>query len=318
MPAIRRHLKYTALVALPSLLLILQSNADLAEAASPEHPVIPGFERIYAAEGADPVEGGRLLLTELNCVSCHNDDGDIGKRLKAKQAPILDAVGSRVEIEWLQKFLVSTHTEKAGTTMPDLFAGLNDIERVKQVTALTHFLAQTGTIANAMGDSAAVGRGRNLFHSIGCVACHAPIKDGVETPANSVPLGAIADKYSLASLTTFLKNPLAVRPSGRMPDFKLDDKQTRDIASFFFRDKKIEAHVNYAYYEGGWQKLPDFSAMKPKTQGQASNFDVEVRQKNDGFGLRFTGFIHLPENGTTSFSDQTMAAGCWLTISRSS
>jgi mono/diheme cytochrome c family protein len=298
MPATRRLLWYTILAA---HLLVLAGSVDFAAAASPEHPVIPGFDRIYSVADADAVEGGRLLLTELNCVSCHKAEGETAKLLKAKQAPILDTVGTRVEIEWMQKFLAATHAEKAGTTMPDLFASLDGAQRAKQVTALTHFLAETGSVADAMGDSAAVGRGRNLFHSIGCVACHPPIRDGVEAPANSVPLGAIADKYSLTSLTTFLKNPLAVRPSGRMPNFKLDDKQSRDIASFFFRDKKIAANVNFAYYEGGWQKLPDFSTLKPKTEGQASGFDVGVRQKNDGFGIRFTGFIHLPKEGEYRF-----------------
>ena len=301
MPAIRRYLVSNFLIALAVPFSVQHGSADFTAAASPEHPVIPGFDRIYSVADADAVEGGRLLLTELNCVSCHKAEGEAANLLKAKQAPILDTVGARVEIKWLQKFLASTHAEKPGTTMPDLFADLDDAERSKQVTALTHFLAKTGSVADAMGDSSAVGRGRTLFHSIGCVACHAPIKVGAEPPANSVPLGAIADKYSLTSLTTFLKNPLAVRPSGRMPNFKLDDKQSRDIASFFFRDKRIAANVNFAYYEGGFQKLPDFSKLKPKSEGQASGFDVGVRQRNDGFGIRFTGFIHLPKEGEYRF-----------------
>ena len=302
MPATRRHLVSNFLVALAVPFLLQHCSAELATAASPEHPVIPGFDRIYSAPDANAIDGGRLLLTELNCVSCHKSDGGDAIQLQAKQAPILDTVGTRIEIEWLQKFLTSTHAEKAGTTMPDLFAGLDAAERSKQVTALTHFLAQTGSVADAMGDSAAVGRGRKLFHTIGCVACHAPIKDEVEAPANSVPLGAIADKYSLTSLASFLKNPLAVRPSGRMPNFKLDDKQANDIASFFFRDKKIAANVNFAYYEGNWnEKLPDFSTLKPKLEGQSSGFDLSVRQKNDGFGVVFSGFIHIPKDGEYQF-----------------
>ena len=301
MPAMLRQISHTFLFVLATPCLVLQSGVNFAAAASPEHPAVPGFDRIYSIADADAVEGGRLLLTELNCVSCHKAEGDVAKLLKAKQAPILDAVGTRVEIVWLRKFLASTHAEKAGTTMPDLFAGLDDAERTKQVTALTHFLAQTGSVADAMGDSAAVGRGQQLFHSIGCIACHAPIKEDVESPANSVPLGAIADKYSLTSLTTFLKNPLAVRPSGRMPNFKLDDKQSRDIASFFFRDKKIAANVNFAYYEGDWPMVPDFGTLKPKTEGHSSGFDVGVRQRDNSFGIRFTGFIHLPKEGEYQF-----------------
>lgn len=300
MPALCQHIGFKVISTLIVVLVVQADFEKVANAASPEHPVVPGFDRIHAAENADEVAGGWLLLTELNCVSCHKADGNV-ETLKPKQAPVLDTVGTRVEIEWMQKYLTSVHTTKAGTTMPDLFAGLDDATKQHQITALTHFLTRTGSVAESMGDSAAVNRGEKLFHSIGCVACHAPIEKETEAPPNSVPLGNIADKYSLNSLTTFMMNPLAVRPSGRMPNFKLDDKQARDIASFFFRDKKIAANVNFAYYEGNWNNLPDFSSLKPKTDGKASGFDVGVRQRDNSFGIRFTGFIHLPKDGDYRF-----------------
>jgi mono/diheme cytochrome c family protein len=301
MPVTRRSLSFRILVTLAAAICPTQGVTRFATAASPEHPVVPAFDRIYSAENADAVEGGRLLLTELNCVSCHKPEGEVDVLLKAKQAPILSTLGRRVEIEWLPKYLSSAHATKAGTTMPDLFAGLDDAAKQKSVTALTHLLAMTGGVTDSMGDTSAVIRGEKLFHTVGCVACHAPIREGAAAPPYSVPLGAVADKYSLNGLTAFLKDPLAVRPSGRMPNFKLDDKQTRDIASFFFRDKKIAANVSYAYYEGNWQKLPDFDSLKPKAEGQASGFDVGARQRNDQFGLRFTGFIHLPDSGDYRF-----------------
>lgn len=283
------------------MFLIQYAGNGFVSAATPDHPMVPGFERIYSTGGAAPVEGGRLLLTELNCISCHRPEGESARWLNVKRAPILDTAGSRLELEWLQKYLASVHSVKPGTTMPDLFAGHDEAARRNQVAALTHFLSQTGRVSDSMGDSAAVQRGEKLFHSIGCVACHAPIQKAVELSAVSVPLGPVADKYSLNSLTEFLKDPLKTRPSGRMPNFKLDEKQARDIASFFFRDKKITANVNFAYYEGGWQKLPDFDALKPKTEGQASGFDLGARQKNDGFGFRFSGFIHIPRDGDYRF-----------------
>ena len=287
---------------LAAVFTALQLTPHISHGASPQHPVVPGFDRIYSADNANAVEGGQLLLTELNCVSCHKVDDETSKRLKPKQAPILDTVGARTEVKWLKGYLSSVHDAKAGTTMPDLLAGLAPATRMQQITALTHFLATTGSVTDAMGNSSAVVRGERLFHTIGCVACHAPIRDGVKVPPNSVPLGAVADKYSLTSLTEFVKNPLKVRPSGRMPNFKLDDKQARDIASFFFRDKKIAANVNFAYYEGNWQqKLPDFSTLKPKSEGQSSGFDLSVRQKNDGFGFIFSGFMHIPKDGEYQF-----------------
>lgn len=302
MRALRPHRCCVSLASVVAILSILHGAPSQTDGAAPQHPVVPGFDRIYSADDANAVEGGRLLLTELNCVSCHKADDAVAKLLRPKQAPILDNVGARAEVKWLQSYLASVHNTKAGTTMPDLFADLDEATKTQQVKALTHFLATTGSIADTMGNSSAVVRGERLFHTVGCVACHAPIRDGVAAPPNSVPLEAVADKYSLPSLTEFVKNPLKVRPSGRMPNFKLDDKQARDIASFFFRDKKIAANVNFAYYEGGWgQKLPDFSTLKPKLEGQSSGFDLSVRQRNDGFAFRFSGFIHIPKDGDYRF-----------------
>lgn len=311
MPVSSRSFQPRRLLLLWSIVAFAVANSE-TRAASTVHPIVPGHSRIYSSTEADAVQAGRLLLAELNCVSCHKadvvapPDGQTEQLLKPKQAPILDAVGGRVQVEWLQKFLASTHGAKPGTTMPNLFAGLREADRNQKVTALTHFLAQSGSVADAMGDTGAVRRGEQLFHTIGCVACHGPMKgnsdDGSsDSMPTSVPLGSLTEKYSLPSLHAFLKNPLAVRPGGRMPDLRLDDKQSRDLACFFFKDVKLSARVNFAYYEGGWQKLPDFSSLEPKTEGQASSFDISVRQRNDGFGLRFSGFIHIPKDGEYRF-----------------
>ena len=54
---------------------------------------------------------------------------------------------------------------------------------------------------------------------------------------DSVPLGPLEEKYSVASLTKFLEDPLAVRAGGRMPDLKLDHFEAQDIASFLLRNQ---------------------------------------------------------------------------------
>src|SRR6516162_3703185 len=85
-------------------------------AAEPVRPIVPGFERFYTGARADAV-GGQLLLSELNCVSCHQP-GD--KSLTRKQAPILDHIGNRMRVGHLRKFLSDPQAVKPGTTMPNL------------------------------------------------------------------------------------------------------------------------------------------------------------------------------------------------------
>jgi len=281
---------------------------SLLTATSPTsaaHPVVPGVERLLngsaAATPEQQLAAGRVLLTELNCVSCHEISGEAAQQLKAKPAPVLDQVGGRVQREWLAKYLAAPHDVKPGTTMPDVLAGLTAEQRKTDAEALLHLLASTGLAAEAMGDTSAVQRGEKLFHEIGCVACHDPQGSDAKPIPGSVPLGAIAEKYTLPTLTAFLKNPLAVRHGGRMPNLKLNDQQARDIACFFFRDVKIATNLSYAYYEGGWDTLPDFNTLKPATTGLASGFDIGVRKRNDNFGLVFTGFLHIPTDGDFHF-----------------
>lgn len=284
-----------------ALIAVVSAGSSNVSAAAPEHAVVPGYEQVFAGDDVDAATAGRILLTELNCVSCHKVGGELANALKPKQGPILTQVGTRARPEWLVEFLASPHATKAGTTMPDLLAGGNDAERKHNALALAHFLARSGNTADALGDTAAVKRGEQLFHQIGCVACHNPQQADAKTLATSVPLGALDRKYTIPSLSTFLKNPLAARPGGRMPSLNLNDQQTRDLACYFLRDIKIPTNLRYAYYEGSWQTLPDFSTLKPKTAGMSSGFDVGVRERNDQFGLVFSGFIQVPKSGNYRF-----------------
>ena len=88
--------------------------------------------------------------------------------------PLLDTVCSRVQSQYLLKFLADPQATKPGTTMPNVLAGLSEVERRNVVDSLVHFLATTGHVVRANPSRHAVNRGEALFHSIGCVACHDP------------------------------------------------------------------------------------------------------------------------------------------------
>jgi hypothetical protein len=60
-------------------------------------------------------------------------------------------------------------------------------------------------------------------------------------------------------------------------------------------------HLNYAYYEGDWSTLPDFSQLPVVEQGTVASFNLEERKRDDRFAFVFTGYIDIKTAGTYQF-----------------
>lgn len=59
--------------------------------------------------------------------------------------------------------------------------------------------------------------------------------------------------------------------------------------------------LNYEYYEGTWTSLPDFDLLTPTATGIAHNFDIGLRQRDDYFAMRFTGYFDIQSVGGYTF-----------------
>lgn len=316
----RRKVPLRQCVLVFAVFFVFASQAWAAEAVLPDHAIVPGFDRFYSAEettDAELVRGGLLLLGELNCTSCHKtDDAAVLAQISNKQAPLLGEVGARVSPEWIAKFLADPQAVKAGTTMPHQLAGLKPEERVAAVERLTHFLASQASRPFVISgpEGSAVAQGEVLFHSAGCVACHAPRRDLTDELAkSSVPLGTLEDKYSISSLTAFLNDPLQVRPAGRMPHLPLRDNQASYIAQYLLKETKAPAALNVAYYEDGVGAFPDVSKLTPKSTGTASSFDISSAAKKENFGFNFTGYIAIDKEGEYTFYTKS-DDGSWVYV----
>jgi mono/diheme cytochrome c family protein len=265
------------------------------------HPRVLGFERFYYDQKADAVQGGLLLLGDLNCTSCHAADDSLAASIVKKQAPILDEVGSRAKAEYLAKFLANPQAVKPGTTMPNVFANLSEAEAKANAEALAHFLATTGKRADAVPSRQAAVRGDALYHSLGCVVCHGPRKEDSQPLPGLISLGVPSRKYTLAGLTKFLEDPLHVRPSGRMPNPNVTKQQAADLAAFLLGDTAGPSGLDYSYYEGDFNRIADFEKLTPKESGPAEKIDLSPMKRTDGFGLRFDGLMQVPKDGDYVF-----------------
>ncbi|MGE3809155.1 MAG: c-type cytochrome [Gemmataceae bacterium] len=298
---------------------------NLARAADPElKGAVVGWDR----------HDGRVLLGELNCVACHAP-GTASTRLLPKPSPLLHDVGGRVTPQYLQAFLSKPHETKAGTPMPDLLASLKPDERQAAVDNLVHYLVSLGGPIDQRSSGAStsqIERGKDLYHSMGCVACHAPIEAPPKhkiDPSNpvdddpdakpkavnraSIPHGDLAMKTTVRELAQFLMDPLKTRPAGRMPGFNLSPSDANFLAAYLLRDQYSEKEkapgvgLDIAYFEGNWPKVPDFEKLKPVYSGSAKGFEIATLEQaikkklNSNFAIRYQGLIDIPETGRYKF-----------------
>ncbi len=218
-------------------------------------PAWPGHHPLSQAQT------GSLLISELRCAACHT--GIEIDSVPEKTAPDLAEVGTRVSPDYLRRFLESPLVAHPGTTMPDLLASRPESERKAIAESLTHFLISQSKSATPSESPNQIDRqrGKSLFHSVGCVACHGPKEPPEDMPQSLTPndeeeegddpvlvarrkikptavsLEHIAPKYSVKSLSDFLFQPLRVRTSGRMPDMKLTPAESLDIAGYLIAEQ---------------------------------------------------------------------------------
>lgn len=243
------------------------SPAHPAHAKPVNYPFVVGFERFHSGLDDEDylAEGGFLLLNELNCVACHAPPPELADQLPGLAATALDGIASRLSPVEIELFVRNPRFAKRDTTMPSLFAGPD--RDLAEVAALRAWL---GTLSAALPDYPLgdIERGRALYHRLGCVACHAP-ELGYRPPGlpenaiveiaglPSVPMN-LADFYDLAALTDFLLDPNRYRPSGRMPDFRLNRAEAADLAAYLKAGPDLVLPDNLA--EALMEKAPPVDA----------------------------------------------------------
>ncbi len=210
-------------------------------------PVIPGAG-VYGAEGDEValVRKGRVLMDALNCSACHDIRGF--ESIAPLAAPEFSGtLSTKYTLEELENWISNPHLVKPGTRMPDLFDD-SDQSRI-EAEALAQFLyamPMQGWTRIPEGDPA---HGRELFHSIGCVACHAPEPgfqlelsvgpaDAEAIQGASVPI-ALAANWPREAIAEYLLDP----NTPAMPNFKLTEQDAADLAYYLQPQHKPEEGV---------------------------------------------------------------------------
>lgn len=201
-----------------------------------------------AAEQSTPARkltaalSGAVLIRERNCAACH-ESSTVDSLPAAHQGPNLKWSAKRLSPKYLAQQIANPHQTKPGTTMPALMGHLDEPAKKAAAEAIVHFLVSIDgnefQPSPQDTDADAVVRGREIFHSVGCVACHSPRNEkAVENAViDSVAMGNLSGKYDSKGLTAFLEDPHVARPGGRMPNMQLTHHEAQDLARYLLQSK---------------------------------------------------------------------------------
>ena len=266
---------------------------------------------------------GEALLFRMQCLTCHVADADVPEPLRPEPAPDLSRVGARKSPNALRRWLLAPQAMKPGTAMPDLLARFEPRERERKADELAQFLATLGGPLEAAAlvlDIADVERGRQLYHSVGCVACHSaqesaedladPLwkfpRDEAFAPIVSADLGPLDGATTVEALARFLVDPLAARPSGRMPSLQLSDTEARAIAAYLLRGEarpgELLAGLRSEYFEARIENAAsDFAGLTPVSTRIVHDLSKLPEHRDSHFGFRWSGLIEVAETGRYEF-----------------
>ena len=180
------------------------------------------------------LNAGRALIEKSGCVGCHKIPG-IARREPI--APDLDGIGSKVRPLWLFRWLKNPKDYLEKTSMPDF--QLSDDEARLLTTFL---LAQKipGRDVTVASDRAMIELGQLRYREARCISCHA---QGGRGGTFGPDLGKIGGKVRPGWLESWLRDPKALFPQTRMPQFSFPEKDVRAVVAYMeseFADPSID------------------------------------------------------------------------------
>ena len=219
--------------------------ALLGAEAGGAQPVFPLWDRGDESAESDLAVLGGLLLSELHCVNCHEPSSS--QPLPVWSAGDLRVAGRRLRSEALCAWISEPHPQTG--RMPDLLHGLRPRERKEATNAIVAWLrdgaTRRGEVEAAKPD--AIQRGRLLFHRVGCVACHGPIGDVLDSsvPERGVrvvhrPLRRL-QRFTRAGLSAFLRDQSGGHALASSPGLFLEESEAEAIAAFLSPSAEPEA-----------------------------------------------------------------------------
>ena len=212
----------------------------------PVPPTVLSHEPAAPELAAASVREGRLLFAQLNCAACHADAAKLpvkgsGMPELGQNAPVLADLGSRFNPHFLTEWIHDPKSFRPGTLMPKALTGPDAAQQAADIAAM---LTQGATPPAGKLDAAQVAPGGALFANLGCIGCHqrpdAEV-DGKPETLGRIPLAHLTDKYQqrAAALADYLRDPAKHYPATRMPNFRLNDEESGQLANYLLANGRM-------------------------------------------------------------------------------
>ena len=213
---------------------------------------------------------GRYLFTTVGCVNCHNVDQLPDQR---RVGPDLTHVAGKLTPGFVQQWAFFPQTFRPSTRMPHLFLQENNrkesadqldpapVQRTEtEVAAISKYLftvsSQWQPITKPADVSGDAERGRALFKSVGCLACHTNVAEFgekwiTEDLVHRVGIDAETARHRYLGMTY--------------------DQRVRYAMEHFVNERDTFLHPKKAHFDAGADyNRPTFSRFAPELSGIGS------------------------------------------------
>ena len=194
---------------------------------------------------ASKLNAGLVLVERYGCVGCHKIRGWENLR---KVGPDLSKIASKTSEDWIYRWIKEPRAFRP-TRMPQQWGVRTPDKRTPELDARDDAEANAA-VAYLMDRSARIAfpspppgdrdNGRQLFESVGCLACHRVGDD--RRGVDGLPMAAFrthgpnldgsGTKLRAGWVYAWIRYPKGVWPETRMPNLRLTEKEAADITAY--------------------------------------------------------------------------------------
>ena len=182
-------------------------------------------------KGAPVLSKAKKMFVKLGCHGCHLADGYKDER---KVGPDLTRISAKVDPSWVYRWVKKPRDYLPKTNMPDF--GLSD-EHAQAITAYILDASEEGYQLPEKFTGGNTQKGKKLFESVGCQACHKLNGNGEFFAPD---LSRIVNKVNADWLVSWISNPHDYSPRSIMPDLRLSVDEASDITAYLMQFGKRE------------------------------------------------------------------------------